>query len=148
MADAPCDHTARARRCCSRTARRIFWYLLACAIGAVLVRWLQSLEGIGMMWVFLSAVSGGTCHAAAVCIALCCQYRRCYRLQFHGGRAAAGLAVAATCQIAHGASSACMHQTALLAVTTVSWQVCHVMLPSPCWLNPFMPLLCRSWRLP
>ena len=42
---------------CSRTARRLFWYLLACAIGVVLVRWLQSLEGIGMMWVFLSAVS-------------------------------------------------------------------------------------------
>ncbi len=42
----------------SRTARRLFWYLLACAIGVVLVRWLQSLEGIGMMWVFLSAVSG------------------------------------------------------------------------------------------
>jgi hypothetical protein len=40
----------------SRTARRLFWYLLACAIGAVLVRWLQSLEGIGMMWVFLSAI--------------------------------------------------------------------------------------------
>lgn len=40
----------------SRTARRLFWYLLACAIGAVLVRWLQSLEGVGMMWVFLSAV--------------------------------------------------------------------------------------------
>ncbi|KAI7837292.1 hypothetical protein COHA_008906 [Chlorella ohadii] len=40
----------------SRTARRLFWYLLACAIGVVLVRWLQSLEGIGMMWVFLSAI--------------------------------------------------------------------------------------------
>jgi hypothetical protein len=31
--------------------------LLACAIGVVLVRWLQSIEGVGMMWVFLSAVS-------------------------------------------------------------------------------------------
>ena len=41
---------------CSRTARRLFWYLLACAIGVVLVRWMQSIEGIGMMWVFLSAV--------------------------------------------------------------------------------------------
>ena len=56
------SHTARA--CChfpcrSRTARRLFWYLLACAIGAVLVRWLQSLEGVGMMWVFLSAVRRG-----------------------------------------------------------------------------------------
>ncbi|EFN58086.1 expressed protein [Chlorella variabilis] len=39
-----------------RTARRLFWYLLACAIGVVLVRWLQSIEGIGMMWVFLSAI--------------------------------------------------------------------------------------------
>ena len=42
---------------CSRTARRLFWYLLACAIGVVVVRWLQSIEGVGMMWVFLSAVS-------------------------------------------------------------------------------------------
>ncbi|KAL4858667.1 Pentatricopeptide repeat-containing protein [Chlorella vulgaris] len=40
----------------SRTARRLFWYLLACAIGVVLVRWLQSIEGLGMMWVFLSAI--------------------------------------------------------------------------------------------
>ncbi|KAL4427949.1 hypothetical protein ABPG75_002038 [Micractinium tetrahymenae] len=40
----------------SRTARRLFWYLLACAIGVVLVRWLQSIEGVGMMWVFLSAI--------------------------------------------------------------------------------------------
>lgn len=52
----------------SRTARRIFWYLLACAIGAVLVRWLQSLEGVGMMWVFLSAVSRVVaCRGLRVC---------------------------------------------------------------------------------
>lgn len=42
---------------CSRTARRAFWYLLSCAVGVWLVRWLQTVEGLGMVWVFLSAVS-------------------------------------------------------------------------------------------
>ncbi|KFM25985.1 hypothetical protein F751_3623 [Auxenochlorella protothecoides] len=40
----------------SRTARRVFWYLLSCALGLWLVRWLQTLEGMSMLWVFLSAV--------------------------------------------------------------------------------------------
>ncbi|GAB4822692.1 hypothetical protein N2152v2_009738 [Parachlorella kessleri] len=40
----------------SRTARRVFWYLLSCAFGLSLVRVLQSLEGFSMVWVVLSAV--------------------------------------------------------------------------------------------
>lgn len=39
-----------------RTARRAFWYLLSCAVGLWLVKWLQNVEGVGMVWVFLSAV--------------------------------------------------------------------------------------------
>ena len=57
---------------CSRTARRLFWYLLACAIGVVLVRWLQSIEGVGMMWVFLSAVSEGSALRLVPRRLLCC----------------------------------------------------------------------------
>lgn len=40
----------------SRTARRAFWYILSCALGLLLVRWLRTIEGLGMVWVFLSAV--------------------------------------------------------------------------------------------
>lgn len=40
----------------SRTARRAFWYVLSCAVGVWLVKWLQNVEGVGMVWVFLSAV--------------------------------------------------------------------------------------------
>ncbi|KAG7672552.1 hypothetical protein KSW81_001514 [Nannochloris sp. 'desiccata'] len=39
-----------------RTARRAFWYVLSCAVGVWLVKWLQNVEGVGMVWVFLSAV--------------------------------------------------------------------------------------------
>jgi hypothetical protein len=40
----------------SRTARRFFWYLIACMAGLWLVRWLQTLEGLSMIWVIVSAV--------------------------------------------------------------------------------------------
>jgi len=41
---------------CSRTARRAFWYVLSCVVGVWLVKWLQTIEGVGMVWIFLSAV--------------------------------------------------------------------------------------------
>lgn len=40
----------------SRTARRTFWYLLSCALGLWLVRLLQTLEGLSLLWVIISAV--------------------------------------------------------------------------------------------
>ena len=40
----------------SRTARRAFWYLLSCALFLWLVRWMQSLETLGHLWIMITAV--------------------------------------------------------------------------------------------
>jgi len=70
---------------CSRTARRVFWYLLSCAFGLSLVRVLQSLEGFSMVWVVLSAVShpfSFCCeermHTSLVYVVLCCEVILCF----------------------------------------------------------------------
>lgn len=41
---------------CRRTARRVFWYVLSCAIVLWVVKWLQELEGVGMAWIIVTAV--------------------------------------------------------------------------------------------
>ncbi len=40
----------------SRTARRAFWYLLSCALFLWVVRWMQSLETLGHLWIMITAV--------------------------------------------------------------------------------------------
>lgn len=47
---------------CSRTARRVFWYLLSTGVIFVLVKWLQTIDTFGMFWVFASAVRAPRAH--------------------------------------------------------------------------------------
>ena len=58
----------------SRTARRAFWYLLSCALFLWLVRWMQSLETLGHLWIMITAVRVArldSSDAFDACVCLC-----------------------------------------------------------------------------
>ncbi len=64
----------------SRTARRAFWYLLSCALFLWLVRWMQSLETLGHLWIMITAVRVArldSSDAFDACVCLCLLVSAC-----------------------------------------------------------------------